>query len=190
MDANIFTIKREFEKELLDMICRKVKHQDCCHDIMQEVYLKILANQSRIEKADNMSAYLIRLTNNTITDHYRKEAKMPMLQEPDSLLDTETSEVPQDNPSLADCCLRPFIESLPPIYRDALVLVELEGLKLKEFAVKAEISLTNAKTRVQRAREKLKDAILACCNYQFDSYGNLVSCNGYSTVEKKNKNLH
>jgi RNA polymerase sigma-70 factor (ECF subfamily) len=169
-------IKTHFDKEIADIVCRKVKHQDYCQDIQQEVYLKILVNLPKIEQADNMSAYLVRLTNNTIIDYYRKRAKLPIQQEPSEQLATDVEEKPDGSLTLADCCLRPMIESLPAIYRDALVMVELEGLKHKQFADKAGISLTNAKTRVQRAREKLKEIILQCCNYQFDTYGNIVSC--------------
>ena len=176
MEHLITTIKNDFDKELSDMICRKVKHQDYCHDILQDVYLKIMFNLSKIEQADNMSAYLVRLTNNTIIDFYRKKAKAPPEQEPPVQLAAETEEKPDSSLALADCCLRPMIDSLPPIYRDALIMIELEGLKHKQFAEKAGISLTNAKTRVQRAREKLKEVILHCCAYEFDKYGNIVSC--------------
>ncbi|NII26351.1 sigma-70 family RNA polymerase sigma factor [Pseudoflavitalea sp. X16] len=176
MENLVLTIRNNFEKELLDMVCRKVKHQDYCHDIMQEVYIKIMANLPKIEQADNMIAYLSRLTGNTVIDYYRKNGKIMVEEEPDQLVAAETTEKPDTSLKLADCCLRPMIDSLPPIYRDALVMVELEGLKHRELAEKAGISLTNAKTRVQRAREKLKEIILQCCNYEFDTYGNIVSC--------------
>jgi RNA polymerase sigma-70 factor (ECF subfamily) len=169
-------IKAGFDKELADMICRKVKHQDFCHDIQQEVYLKILINLPKIEQADNMTAYLVRLTNNTIIDYYRRQRSLPVQQEVPEPIAAELNEPADRSLALADCCLRPLIESLPVIYRDALMLVELEGLSHKQFAERAGITLTNAKARVQRARGKLKSVILQCCNYQFDTYGNIVSC--------------
>lgn len=169
-------IKAGFDKELADMICRKVKYQDYCHDIQQEVYLKILFNLPKIEQAKNMTAYLVRLTNNTIVDYYRRQQKLPVQQEISEQIAVEPNEPVDSSLKLADCCLRPLIESLPVIYRDALVMVELEGLSHRQFAEKAGITLTNAKSRVQRAREKLKSVIMQCCNYEFDKYGNIVSC--------------
>ena len=41
----------------------------------------------------------------------------------------------------------------------------------KEYAVKAGISYSGAKSRVQRARIMLKDMLMQCCHYQFDKYG-------------------
>lgn len=169
-------IKTDFDKKLADMVCRKVKDENYCQDILQEIYFKILINLPKISQADNVSAYLTRLTNNTINDYYRKKGKLPVLQELSEHVADEGNGTPDRSLALADCCLRPIIESLPVIYRDALVWVDLEGLSHRQFAEKAGITLTNAKSRVQRAREKLKLAVLQCCNYQFDSYGNVVSC--------------
>lgn len=176
MENVLEPIHKGFEKELFELVCRKVKHQEYCQDIIQEVYLKILVNQDKIARADNISAYLTRLTTNTIIDHYRRQGKMPSDEVPLSNIAIEPEEKAESAMSLADCCLRPFIDSLPKIYQEALVMVELEGMKLKCYAEKAGISLTNAKTRIQRARVKLKDVILQCCSYEFDTYGNIVSC--------------
>lgn len=182
----------QFGRQLSEYVCRKTGHLDHCHDILQEVYVKIMQNLDKVEKADNIGAYLLRLTSNAINDHYRAAqhepttlAVMPAEGNPDSCMvsgDAQTTPlpIPQDlgesTQQLADCCLRPMIESLPPIYRDALVWTQLEGMSQKQLAQKLGISETGARSRVQRAREKLKGVILSCCNYQFDRYGNIISC--------------
>lgn len=122
-----------------------------------------------------MAAYLVQLTNNTVADHFRK-SKFPTENDLPGNLTNETEEQKVQSLQLADCCLRPMIESLPGIYREALISMELEGMKHKDYADKAGISLSNAKVRVQRAKEKLKEIILQCCNYEFDRYGNIVDC--------------
>jgi len=174
-DSALFSIYNQFGVKLHDIICKKVKHEDHCHDVMQEVYLKIMLNLEKIEHADNLPAYLVRLTNNTVIDHYRK-AKHSV---DDVALDNVGSDdglFKDQSLQLANCCLRPMIDSLPEVYRDALVMTELGGMKLKDYAEQARISLSNAKIRVQRAKEKLKEIILDCCSYDFDKYGNIVDC--------------
>jgi RNA polymerase sigma-70 factor (ECF subfamily) len=89
---------------------------------------------------------------------------------------TDTKEVSEKSLQLADCCLRPMIDSLPPVYRDALIMADLEGISQKKIAEKFNLSLSGAKSRVQRARTLLKDLILKCCNYEFDRYGNIINC--------------
>ena len=175
METAVITIQQKFGTQLHNIICKKVGHQDHCHDIMQEVYLKIMLHLPKVESATNTAAYLVRLTNNTVTDFFRKSkslAEIDLLED----LNTPTVDPKDQSLQLADCCLRPMIESLPDIYRDALIRTELEGIKLKDYAQIAGISLSNAKVRVQRAKEKLKAIILACCTYEFDPYGNVVDC--------------
>ena len=170
------TIHQSFEKELADLVCRKVKHQDYCQDIIQEVYLKILLNQSKIEKADNISAYLTRLTTNTVVDYYRRKSTSTIINVTPPEISCGPIDLTDSSTQLADCCLRSFIDCLPEIYRNAIIMVELDTMKIKDYAKVANITLTNAKARVQRARKMLREIILQCCNYEFDSYGNILSC--------------
>ena len=62
------------------------------------------------------------------------------------------------------------------MYKESLILSDLEGLSQKELAAKLNISYTGAKSRVQRARQMLKASILKCCNYKFDKFGNIIGC--------------
>jgi len=175
MESEILYIKKQFGDQLHNIICKKVGHDDYCLDIMQEVYLKIMLNLPKITRANNMAAYLVTITNNTVTDHYRKPLRVAEAELSDNYTGFEEEQKSQSL-RLADCCLRPMIDSLPPIYRDALILTELNGMKLKDYGEVAGISLSNAKMRVQRAKEKLKEVIMQCCNYEFDSYGNIIDC--------------
>lgn len=116
-------------------------HHDDCHDIMQEVYLKILLNINKVEQADNMAAYLVTLTNNTVIDHFRK-AKPAAQTEIDDIAVAGGDEIKDQQLQLADCCLRPMIDSLPEIYRDALIATELENMKLKVYVERAGVCRT------------------------------------------------
>ena len=71
---------------------------------------------------------------------------------------------------------RKMIFSLPEPYRQALVLTEFEGLTQKELASRLGISLSGAKSRVQRGREKLKQDLLECCRFEFDRRGKVIEC--------------
>ncbi len=53
-------------------------------------------------------------------------------------------------------------------------MAELEGLTQKKIAADLGISLSGAKSRVQRARGKLKEMILDCCHVEADKYGNIL----------------
>jgi RNA polymerase sigma-70 factor (ECF subfamily) len=73
-------------------------------------------------------------------------------------------------------CLAPMVESLPPIYREALRLTEFEGVTQTQAAAQLGISVSAMKTRVQRARGQLKDLLLDCCHVELDRRGGVTAC--------------
>jgi RNA polymerase sigma-70 factor (ECF subfamily) len=60
-------------------------------------------------------------------------------------------------------CIGSFIQKLPENYRVVLILSEFEGRKDSEIAETLGISLSTAKIRLHRAREKLKEELSANC---------------------------
>ena len=70
--------------------------------------------------------------------------------------------------------LEAIAKRLPPKYSEAILLTEFEGLKQKELAEKIGLSLSAAKNRVQRARQMIKDDLMRCCHFEFDSYGTII----------------
>jgi len=175
MERMVTNVHQQFGTQLFALICKKVKHQDYCHDILQELYIRIMEKSDKIEQAKNVRSYLLRMADNAVTDHFRKKENRPNNEFSEDILLIDKSPADDSSLRLADCCLRPMIDSLEPIYREILVMTELEGMSHKAYAKKAGISLTNAKTRAQRARQKLKQIILNCCTYEFDKYGSIVS---------------
>ncbi|AEW00361.1 hypothetical protein A4D02_23835 [Niastella koreensis] len=162
----------QHREKLKAFICNKVNGDDSCEDILHDVFVKISENEERIKWLEKPASYVIKMAQNAVIDHYRLKKKTPQLSET-----VCTSEEEQQSAiRLADCCLLSFIKALPPLYSEALMLAELEGLSQKQLAQKLNISYTGAKSRVQRGRKMLKEAILACCPYQFDKYGNIIGC--------------
>ena len=70
--------------------------------------------------------------------------------------------------------LRPMAEALPETYRRALVLADFEGRTQQEVADELGLSLSGAKSRVQRARRLLGDDLRRCCELEIDADGTVV----------------
>ena len=73
-------------------------------------------------------------------------------------------------------CFMPMIEQLPNKYREAINLSEIEGKTQKEVAEIEHISLSGAKSRVQRGRSLLKSMLFDCCQVEVNHNNRLVSC--------------
>jgi RNA polymerase sigma-70 factor (ECF subfamily) len=66
------------------------------------------------------------------------------------------------------------MDALPERYRLPLILSELEGLSQKEVAEKLGLSLSAAKSRVQRGRDRVKDLLTECCHFKLDHTGRVM----------------
>jgi RNA polymerase sigma-70 factor (ECF subfamily) len=107
-----------------------------------------------------------------VIDHYRtRKATIPV---PDDLVAPDPPDVGEAEALKA--AFRRMIHSLPGPYREAVLLTEFEGLTQKEFAERLGISLSGAKSRVQRGRQQLKDMLLECCRFEFDRRGHAFDC--------------
>lgn len=171
MPNDITAIWTAFHKELRVFILNKTHNPADADDILQDVFVKILRNKDKVDRAKNLRPYLYSMVRNAVYDHFRSKrpaSDISDIQEP--LTEEESRSL---NETIADCCVRPFISKLPEAYRDALLITEFEDVSQKELAERLHISYSGAKSRVQRGKEKLKELILQCCAFQSDKYGNL-----------------
>jgi RNA polymerase sigma-70 factor (ECF subfamily) len=67
-----------------------------------------------------------------------------------------------------------MIAALPEGFRDAIRMSEVEGLSQQAVAARLGLTLTAAKSRIQRGRRALKRSLMACCRFEVDRRGNVV----------------
>lgn len=172
---NTTQIWKEFSEELRGFITSRVNNHDIAEDILQDVFVKIHRKASDLSDSNKLISWIYQITRNTIIDYYRKKRlTLNMSFIPEELEETDVGLNPQFIK-----CLIPFIDRLPNIYREALNKTIYGDLSQKECAEELGITYTAFKSRVQRARQKLKSLFTQCCNIQSDKYGNIVS----STVD-------
>jgi RNA polymerase sigma-70 factor (ECF subfamily) len=157
----IVDIWQEHKTRLRGYIAKRVRESEAVDDILQDVFLKAHTSLHTIKSHGSITAWLFRIAANTIVDHYR--SRKPWDELPDELVAPEPG---RDVVAELATCLQPLIADLPETYQSALVLSEIEGLPQKEVAKRLAISLSGAKSRVQRGREKLRQRLLDCCDIE------------------------
>jgi len=164
-------IWKAFRKQLRWYILNKVSDSSTVDDILQEVFLKIHSNIDSLKEETKIQSWVYKITKNTIIDYYRK---LKIKFEDIEIIDVR-DEIVEENPAqkVVDG-LKDMIISLPVKYAQALLLVEFDGLSQIELAKKIGISVSGAKSRVQRGRQLLRDALLKCCHFEFDQYGKII----------------
>ena len=68
----------------------------------------------------------------------------------------------------------PHIKNLPPLYKEAVYLTDIKGIKQAAVAAHLGISISGAKSRIQRGRKLIQEGYMDCCNYKLDEKGYLV----------------
>lgn len=161
---------REYRTLLHRYVSKRVTSQAEAEDIVHDVLLRVYAKRDTLEEVKHWKAWLYTIARNAIVDHYRKHKPTESL--PETLLAEEPE--PSGMQELVRCVL-PLIKELPPKYREPLELADLDGWPQKSVAEKLELSLSGAKSRVQRGRHLLKDMFFQCCQLEYDSLGHIAS---------------
>lgn len=174
MDTNINITEKvwkEYHSKLLAFITRRVDDRSAAEDILQDVFEKIHSRMDSLQEEERLESWLYQITRNAVIDHYRTQK--PSVELPEWISQPETDPSVQARQEL-EACLRPMIEQLPAKYRNALLLSELEGKTQLEVSKEQDISLSGAKSRVQRGRTLLKGIMFECCQFEFDHQGKVI----------------
>ncbi|BDS09459.1 RNA polymerase sigma factor SigZ [Aureispira anguillae] len=166
-------IWRAFQQQLLGFIKKQVNNPVDAEDILQEIFIKIHLHAANLTHKDKLSSWVYRITRNTIVDFYRKQKKTNTVE----LLELSLANEEEEKQLVCTKCLLPMVYELPPKYKDAFIQTEIEGLSQKQYAEQNGLSYSGAKSRVQRAKNKLQALFVSCCGIVTDPYGNVIEGN-------------
>jgi len=166
----------EFHANLLRFVSRRVRNPADAEDVVQRVFLQVHRALPTLRDADRLPAWLYQMTRRAIIDFYRTPAHRRELalgdaedvsEEVGGALTTTEAEEPSALSELSTC-LRPLMSGLADVDQQALALVEFDGVSQVEAAQQLGVSVSGMKSRVQRARRRLRDAVEACCRVELD----------------------
>ena len=160
-----------FQAPLKQFIRKRIQDDATAEDILQEVFLKVHLHIETLKDVKKLQGWIYQITRNTIADYYRGLKATTSLE--------EVFQLPEDLPDddvITELfpAVRAMVKSLPEQDRQALVLTEYQGLTQKEYGERLGLSFSGAKSRVQRAREKLKQMLLECCHFELDRRGHII----------------
>ena len=163
----------QLSADLRRFIRRKVSDEHVADDLLQETFVRIHQHIASLSGADRLTAWVYTIARNVIHDHYRRSAGGAV-----HLGEADPADEPDDALSQLGCrsakWLHELIAHLPDRYRAAVTLAELEGLTQQEVADRLGLSLSGAKSRIQRGRRMLRESLQQCCRFEFDRRGNLL----------------
>jgi len=166
----------EYHNKLSAFIRSRVA-ADVADDLLQDIFIKIHTRIDSLKDDTKLESWLYQITRNAIIDYYRSIKPTEDL--------PEWIEQPQPEDVIKKellSCLEPMIKQLPDKYREAIQLSEIERQTQKEVSEMKNISLSCAKSRIQRGRALLKVMLYECCQIEINQNSQLVS------YDKKDRN--
>lgn len=161
----------KFEGRMRAFILSKIHDEAKADDLMQELFIRIHGNIDKVSDEVKLQSWIYQICRNLITDHFRSVSKSS---KGGPALIPEEEDHDEDLMSEALEDMINMMSDLPGEYCEALCKTELGSLSQKAYAEHIGMSYSGVKSRVQRARNMLKDMLMRCCHYEFDKYGNVI----------------
>ncbi|MDE2150198.1 MAG: sigma-70 family RNA polymerase sigma factor [Gammaproteobacteria bacterium] len=160
---------QESENELRGFLRRRlqgVDAPDVAEDLHHDLFLRLVRQGAGFCAVKDARAWLFHVVRNLVIDHLRSLRGRSEL--PEELGEAPVEPAPVEQ--LASC-LPVALSSLAEDDREALTLCDLGGMTQAEYAALHGLSLPGAKSRVQRARARLREALIERCGVRFDETG-------------------
>ena len=165
-DANAFeTLVLEYEKNVYNIALRMTGNSEDAADMTQEAFIKAYNSLQSFRGDSKFSVWLYRIVSNVCLDFLRSKNRRPTVSlsvEDDNGEDTQldVADESQSPELLLDRKLtresvRRGLDSLPPDYRQILLLREIQGLSYDEIAQALSLEVGTVKSRIFRARKRL-----------------------------------
>ncbi len=140
-------------------------------DLLQETLLRIARGLPRFEGRSSVKTWAFTIATRVATDHFRRtDTRLPIV-DVDEVAEISDPDIDGEGRIIIDemnACVREVIDGLPPDYRAALVLHDLQGLTAAATAKACGCSLATAKIRIHRARARLRQALNGACVFYHD----------------------
>ena len=138
-------------------------NQHDADDLTQETFIRVFRSVQNYQPG-TFEGWLHRITTNLFLDMVRRRNRIRM-----EALPEDYDRVPADDPNpeqiYHDSRLGPdlqaALDSLPPEFRAAVVLCDIEGLSYEEIGATLGVKLGTVRSRIHRGRQALRDYLAA-----------------------------
>ncbi len=160
----------KYKEGIYAFVYSEIRNFQDAQDVTQEVFIQAYQDLRNLKRWESFSFWLYRIARRKCISWFRNRAKRV---DHDFIDDQEQSKI--DIPSLKSYqddrlaeSVQEALDTLPNIYREALILHYFGGMKSEEIAESLGISPTAIRMRLSRAREQLKEEMVAMMDMAFD----------------------
>lgn len=167
----VLALWSQHEVELRRWLASRAPIKAEVDDLLQEVFIKVLRQVGQLQAVEQPRAWLFAVTRNTLIDRLRSGHDLLPLPDDLDQWPAEPADTTSTVDTLAQACLPRVLSELDPEDREAIELCDLQGMAQADFAQLKNLSLPAAKSRVQRARRRMREHMTNACQVRFDEAG-------------------
>ena len=155
-------IVREHSTRVYRLAYRLTGNKQDAEDLTQEVFVRVFRSLSSYTPG-TFEGWLHRITTNLFLDQARRKQRIRFDALPEDVDDRWAGREP--GPELAwehnnlDLDVQAALDTLPPDFRAAVVLCDIEGLSYEEIAATLDVKLGTVRSRIHRGRALLREAL-------------------------------
>jgi len=171
MNITIENVYEEYNRYIYHLCLKLTRNKSEAEDLMQEVWVKVVRYESYVAEVEHVKAWLTTICMNTFRDRYRKNVRRSkyMMSQPETLDVPVLDLVPNNDPSteavveqeVISEIVQEKINQLDSIYRNTLLYFYVNQYSLVEIAELMKVSIGTVKSRLFRAKQRLKDIMMS-----------------------------
>lgn len=152
-----------YEGRIFGYLYRMVGDRAWAEDLTQDAFIRAHQHLNRLGPPYDFKSWIYRIAGNLALDGLRRSHREVPLPDWDSgepePADTRPAVDPEEQARQAEirAAVWRTLHQLPDVYRQVLVLRELEGLSYQEIATATGLSLDNVRVTLHRARQTFRD---------------------------------
>lgn len=155
-----------YEKRVYNIAFRYMGNEADAYDMAQEALIKIYKRIKSFKGDSSFSSWVYRITVNTCLDGLRKNKKnvvsLESTLENGASYQDEKSDTPEESALKQERqkYIQQAINTLSADHKSVIILRDINGFSYEEVADCLSISVGTVKSRISRARQKLKEILL------------------------------
>lgn len=171
MNKQLESVYEEYNRYIYHLCLKLTRNKAEAEDLMQEVWVKVVRYEDNMQNVDHIKAWLTTICMNTFRDRYRKNVRRSkyVAYQPETLEVPILDLVPNDDLSTEDKVEKDVIKQLvqdkmkklDAIYRKTLWYFYIEQYSLIEISQAMKVSIGTVKSRLFRAKARLKEMLIA-----------------------------
>jgi len=158
-------VMEEIHRDFLHFLTRRLGDEDEAADVLHDFYVKVLTRIGDVRETEKLRAWMRRVLETSLIDYYRAQSKKRESEQAHH--DLEAALFDDDFKNELDfivcTCLYKLLPTLRPEYAEILWHAELIGESRETIAAALNISASNLKVRLHRAREALRKRLEETC---------------------------